>query len=91
MANQKQSRVNRIFGRTGVRLWGLFVLGALVSIGIVALMIAFSVNAQYQQTLSQQRELAESVALQASDYMTKLRNDLRTLASIVPLVAARSQ
>jgi PAS domain S-box-containing protein len=63
----------------------LFVLGALLSIGIVALMIVFSVNAQYQQTLSQQRELAESVALQTGDYMAKLRNDLRTLVSIVPL------
>jgi PAS domain S-box-containing protein len=77
--------VNRILGRTGVRLWGLFVIGALLSITIVALMIVVSVNAQYQQTLSQQRELAESVALQASDYQIKLRNDLKTLASIVPL------
>jgi len=85
VSNLKQSRVNRILGRTGVRLWGFFVLGALLSIGIVALMIVFSVNAQYQQTLGQQRELAESVALQTSDYMAKLRNDLRTLASIVPL------
>jgi len=85
VSNLKQSRVNRILGRTGVRLWGLFVLGALLSIGIVALMIVFSVNAQYQQTLGQQRQLAERVALQTSDYMAKLRNDLQTLASLVPL------
>jgi hypothetical protein len=81
----KQSRVNRILGRTGVRLWGLFALGALLSIGIVALLIVFSVNAQYQQILGQQRALAESIALQTGDYMAKLRNDLRTLTSIVPL------
>ncbi|MBE2238680.1 MAG: GAF domain-containing protein, partial [Caldilineaceae bacterium] len=77
--------MNRILGRTGVRLWGLFVLGAGLSIAIVALMILFSVNAQYQQTLAQQRELAESVARQASEFMLKLRSDLKTLASIVPL------
>ena len=39
MANRKQSQVNSIFGRVGVRLWGLYVLGSLLSIGIVGLMI----------------------------------------------------
>jgi hypothetical protein len=40
----------------------LFALGALLSIGIVALLIVFSVNAQYQQTLASSA-LAESIAL----------------------------
>jgi len=39
VSNLKQSRVNRILGRTGVRLWALFVLGALLSIGIVTLIL----------------------------------------------------
>ena len=39
MASQKQTRVNAIFGRVGVRLWGLYVLGSLLSIGLVGLMI----------------------------------------------------
>jgi PAS domain S-box-containing protein len=53
-------------------------------IGVVILMLIFSVNAQYQQTLNQQSELSESVAVQTANYLAKLRGDLQTLASIVP-------
>jgi PAS domain S-box-containing protein len=44
VANSRQSRINRAFGRTGVRLWGLFVAGALLSIATVTLMIILSLN-----------------------------------------------
>jgi hypothetical protein len=47
--------------------------------------LTIGMNRSIVNPLNEHRELAESVALQTSDYMTKLRNDLRTLASIVPL------
>jgi len=73
VANLKQPQVNRILGQTGVRLWGLFLLGALLFMGIVALMIVFSVNAQYQQMLDQQRALA-GVAQPANDAFAQVYN-----------------
>ncbi len=36
--------MNRVLGRMGVRLWGLFVLSALLSVGIVILMVVLSVK-----------------------------------------------
>ena len=44
MANSRQSGVNRMLGRMGVRLWGLFVMSALLSVGIVILMMVLSVK-----------------------------------------------
>ncbi|HTP10887.1 MAG TPA: GAF domain-containing protein, partial [Anaerolineae bacterium] len=46
MANSKQSGVNQILGRTGARLWGLFIGGAVLAMVMVALMIVFSLNAE---------------------------------------------
>ncbi len=69
----------------GKRLWGLYALGSLSSIVVVGLMLVLSYNAQYQQTLAQQRDLAETVTVQTENYMTKLHDDLRSVANIVPL------
>jgi len=51
VANSKQSGVNHILGRMGVRLWGLFVLTALLSVGIVILMIVLSIKIIEQPTV----------------------------------------
>ncbi len=69
----------------GVRLWVPFVIGAFVSIGIVALLVYFTVNTQRQQTVSVQREVARRLSTQVEDFMAQLRNDLRAVANVVPL------
>jgi nitrate/nitrite-specific signal transduction histidine kinase len=50
VANLKQLDLNHILGRMGVRLWALFVLGTLLSVGIVILMIIVSVKIVEQPT-----------------------------------------
>jgi PAS domain S-box-containing protein len=44
VAKAKQANVNQILGRTGARLWGLYVLGAALALAMAALMIFFSIN-----------------------------------------------
>ncbi|MBP7687791.1 MAG: GAF domain-containing protein, partial [Thermoflexales bacterium] len=88
MARKDQTRRNRIFGRLSTRLLGPFALGALISVGIVSLMLFFSVKTQTEQTVFAQREVAQRLAAQAGSYLTKLQNDVRTVANVVVLSAS---
>lgn len=88
MAGKDQTRLNRIFGRLGVRLWGPFVLGGVISLAVVSVMLYFSVNTQRDQTVFAQREVAQRLAAQAGSYMAKLQNDVRTVANVAELSAS---
>ncbi len=68
MASQDRTRLNRGSGWLGVlgaRLLGPFVLGGLVTAGVVAVMLYFSVNTQREQAVFAQREVAQRLAAQA--------------------------
>lgn len=76
------------FGRLGVRLWVPFIVGALVSLGIVLLLVLSSVDTQRRQTVAAQRELAQRLAAQVDGFLTKLSGDVNSAANFV---AAGSQ
>ena len=85
MASQDRTRLNRVFGRLGVRLWVPFVLGALISVGVISVMLYFSVNTQREQTVFAQREVAQRLAAQAGSDIATLQNDVRTIANVAVL------
>ena len=90
MASQDRTRLNRGSGWLGVlgaRLLGPFVLGGLVTAGVVAVMLYFSVNTQREQAVFAQREVAQRLAAQAGSYIGKLQNDVRTIADVAVLSA----
>ncbi len=62
MANLQQSGLNHILGRMGVRLWALFVLGGLLSVGIVILMIIVSVKIVEQPTVDTYAQIDSVIA-----------------------------
>ncbi|MBI5565647.1 MAG: HAMP domain-containing protein [Chloroflexi bacterium] len=88
MASRDQARQNRVFGRLSTRLLGPFALGALFSVGVVAVMLYFSVNTQRDQTVFAQREVAQRLAAQAGGYATKLQNDVRSIANVAEVSTA---
>jgi len=85
VASKDQARRNRIFGRLSTRLLGPFALGALISVGVVFVMLVFSINTQRDQTVFAQREVAQRLAAQAGNYILKLQNDVRTVANVTVL------
>jgi PAS domain S-box-containing protein len=71
----------------GLRLWVLFVLGTLISVGVVFVMLHFSVTALNDQTVFTQREVARRLAVQAGSYIATLQNAVRTVADVAGLSA----
>lgn len=73
MATRQQTQLHRAFGRLGVRLWIPFVIGALVSVGIVALLVYFTVGTQRDETVFLQREVAQRLAAQTEAFIVNCK------------------
>ncbi len=71
-----------------MRLWVPFIAGALVSVGIVVLLVYFSVDTQRRQTVFAQRELAQRLAAQVDGFLTRINGDVNSVANFA---AAGSQ
>lgn len=80
--------VRRVIGRIGVRLWGPFILGAIVSLLVVIAMVFLSFDAQRRQVADLQVEVAESVGAQLDQYARKFQADVTSLAEVLPLAGS---
>ena len=79
-------RVRPSIGRVGVRLWGPFIIGALVSLAVVVAIAIISATAQRQQVAAFQKEVGASVKAQLEQYIQSLRDEMISLAEVLPLI-----
>lgn len=81
--------VRQSIGRIGVRLWGPFILGATVSLAVVAIIALISASAQRRQVADFQKEVGESVAAQLDQYVRAFQDDVASLAEVLSLAGSQ--
>ncbi len=81
-------RDRHFFGRIGVRLWGPFIFGALMSLVVVAAIAWISADAQRRQAATVQREVAQRVVSQLEQYVRQFRDGVTSLVGVLPLIGA---
>jgi GAF domain-containing protein/DNA-binding response OmpR family regulator/sensor histidine kinase YesM len=85
VSQEQTRRLQFTFGRLGTRLWVPFVLGAIVSVAIVVLLVISSINNQRAQIILPQRTSAQSLAVQSSEFVKEISDDLRIVVNPVTL------
>jgi PAS domain S-box-containing protein len=76
----------RKLGRLGARLWGPFLLLALVSLGVGAILLYTTHTSQRRHVASLQEEIAGRASLHVSDYLQDVKNSLLTGAQTLSFV-----
>ncbi|MGH2830751.1 MAG: cache domain-containing protein, partial [Dongiaceae bacterium] len=76
--------VHRLVGHVGVRLWGPFIAGALVSLAVVAALAAISVDTERRQVAALQRDVARRVAAQLDQYVRLFQDEVASLVEVLP-------
>ena len=74
-----------------MRLWGPFIVGALVSLVVVAIIAAISAGAQRSEAAALQVEVAQRVAAQLDVFMRQVQNDVTALADTLSLTEANPE
>ncbi|HJW84029.1 MAG TPA: cache domain-containing protein, partial [Anaerolineae bacterium] len=81
-------RLPQSIGRIGVRLWGPFVIGAVVSLAVVVIIAAISADVQRRDAATLQREIAQRVATGVDLYVRQIQDDVAALADTLPLIGS---
>ena len=76
----------RKLGRLGVRLWGPFLLLALISLGVGAVVLQITYGSQRNYVASLQEEIAARASLRVSDHLQDIEGSLMAGARTLGLI-----